>query len=48
VKSLERNMLGMVGIGPVDETLIGLAGDLQAKDADKWLDKLKALGERGQ
>jgi putative NADPH-quinone reductase len=48
VKSLERNMLGMVGIGPVDETLIGLAGDLQAKDADKWLGKLKALGERGQ
>ncbi len=46
VKSLERNLLGMVGIGPVSETLVGLTDGMQAEDAAKWLTKLKTLGER--
>lgn len=44
VKSLERNILGFVGIAPVHETLIGRVGELSQKDAAKWLDKLAALG----
>jgi putative NADPH-quinone reductase len=48
VKSLERNILGMVGIAPVHETLIGLTGNMKAADAIKWLSKLKRLGERAE
>lgn len=44
VKSLERNILGFVGIAPVDETLIGGAGHLDEAAAGKWLKKLRALG----
>ena len=44
VKSLERNILGFVGIAPVHETLIGLTGDMKAADVAKWLAKLKQLG----
>lgn len=44
VKSLERNILGFVGIAPVDETLIGGVGELDAAVARKWLDRMRALG----
>jgi len=47
VKSLERNILGFVGIAPVDETLIGGAGKLAAPDAERWLAKLRSLGSKG-
>lgn len=46
VKSLERNILGFVGIAPVNETLIGMVGNLKAEDGRKWLKKLRALGTR--
>jgi putative NADPH-quinone reductase len=48
VKSLERNVLGFVGIAPVHETLIGMVGTLQPEDAQKWLAKLRRLGRRGE
>jgi putative NADPH-quinone reductase len=48
IKSLDRNMLGIVGIAPVHETLIGLTGNMKPVDADKWLKKLKRLGERAE
>ena len=48
IKSLERNILGMVGIAPVHETLIGMTGDMKAADAAKWLGKLKRLGQQAQ
>ncbi len=48
VKSLERNILGFVGIAPVHETLIGLTGDMKQADAAKWMTKLKRLGEQAQ
>jgi putative NADPH-quinone reductase len=48
VKSLERNLLGIVGIAPVHETLIGLADNLKPADATKWLAKLKRLGEMAE
>ncbi len=44
VKSLERNILGFVGISPVNETLIGMVGNLKPDDAAKWLKKMRALG----
>jgi putative NADPH-quinone reductase len=44
VKSLERNILGFVGIAPVDETLIGTVGGLKPEDAAQWQLKLRKLG----
>jgi putative NADPH-quinone reductase len=44
VKSLERNLLGIVGIAPVHETLIGLTANMKSADAAKWLTKLNGLG----
>jgi putative NADPH-quinone reductase len=44
VKSLERNILGFVGIAPVHTTMIGLTGDMKTEDAAKWLLKLERLG----
>jgi putative NADPH-quinone reductase len=44
VKSLERNILGFVGIAPVDETLIGMVGGFKPGDAEKWMLKLHRLG----
>ena len=44
VKSLERNILGFVGISPVNETLIGGVDDLGAKGVQRWQDKLRRLG----
>lgn len=46
LKSMRRNILGMVGIGPVRETLIGSAEGMQAQEAAKWLGKLRRLGEK--
>ena len=48
IKSLERNLLGIVGIAPVHETLIGLTGNMKQIDAAKWLLKLKRLGEKAE
>lgn len=44
VKSLERNILGFVGIAPVHESLIGMVGDMKEKDAAKWLARMEKLG----
>jgi putative NADPH-quinone reductase len=46
VKSLERNILGFVGISPVHTTLIGGAGGMKAEAARKWKRRLGALGTR--
>jgi putative NADPH-quinone reductase len=48
VKSLERNILGFVGISPVNETLIGLVDKLDPVSARKWTDKLEKLGAAAQ
>jgi putative NADPH-quinone reductase len=48
VKSLERNILGFVGIAPVNETLIGMVGNAKPEDARKWLAKLRELGRQGE
>jgi putative NADPH-quinone reductase len=48
LKSLERNLLGIVGIAPVHETLIGLTGNMKTDEASKWLSKLRGLGEEAE
>lgn len=48
LKSLERNILGFVGIAPVDETLIGMVGKLDDKSAAKWLARMATLGREGK
>ena len=48
VKSLERNILGFVGIAPVHETLIGMTGNMKPPEATKWLDKLERLGAKAE
>jgi putative NADPH-quinone reductase len=44
LKSLERNILGFVGIAPVNETLIGSVEALDEKTMDRWFSKMRALG----
>ena len=46
VKSLERNILGFVGIAPVHETLIGSVDQLGAAGVARWQDKLRQLGRQ--
>ena len=48
VKSLERNVLGFVGIAPVKETLIGMVDKLDDVGAQKWMNKLRQLGAGAQ
>jgi putative NADPH-quinone reductase len=45
VKSLERNILGFVGIAPIEHTLIGGVGAMKPAAAGAWLTRLKRLGE---
>jgi putative NADPH-quinone reductase len=47
VKSLERNILGFVGVGPIHETLIGSVEGIDDRARTKWLSKLRALGRQG-
>lgn len=44
LKSLERNILGFVGIAPVNETLVGLVDKLGEPGVAKWRGKMRALG----
>ena len=46
VKSLERNILGFVGIGPIHETLVGLVDNLDTKALGKWFEKMRELGRQ--
>lgn len=44
VKSLERNILGFIGIAPVNETLIGMVANMDEKTVQKHLAKMRKLG----
>jgi putative NADPH-quinone reductase len=46
LKALERNILGFVGIGPIEETLIGLVDRLDAESSAKWFEKMRVLGRQ--
>jgi putative NADPH-quinone reductase len=47
LKSLERNILGFVGIKPVKDTIIGMTENMDAKSIQKWLSKMQNLGSHG-
>jgi len=47
VKSLERNVLGFVGIAPVHETLIGMVERLGEAGVRQWQERLRRLGQQG-
>jgi putative NADPH-quinone reductase len=47
LKSLERNILGFCGIGPIRETLIGIVESRNESRRRKWLGRLHRLGARG-
>lgn len=47
IKSLKRNILGFVGIAPVSETLIGMAGNPATTKVADWVGKLEQLGREG-
>lgn len=47
VKSLERNILGFVGVSPVEHTLIGGVAGLSPASAKTWLTRLRRLGGEG-
>ncbi|MDP1655006.1 MAG: NAD(P)H-dependent oxidoreductase [Hylemonella sp.] len=44
LKSLERNILGFVGIAPVNETLVGMVDKLGEAGVKKWQGQMRALG----
>ena len=48
VKSLERNILGFVGISPVNETLVGPVDKLGDAGVQKWQARLRKLGREAQ
>ena len=48
IKALERNILGFVGIAPIEETLIGLVESMDDKARAKWFRKLHELGRHAR
>jgi len=44
LKSLERNILGFCGIGPVRAALVGMVGTVDAAKREKWLRKMREAG----
>ena len=46
IKSLERNILGFVGIAPVHETLVGSVEQLGEDGVAKWKARMQALGAK--
>lgn len=47
IRSLERNILGFVGIHPVRDTIVGMVGSMHDRAAKKWLGKIERLGDQG-
>jgi putative NADPH-quinone reductase len=47
LKSLERNVLGFCGIGPIRESLIGMVEGSSSR-REKWLAEMRDLGFRGR
>jgi putative NADPH-quinone reductase len=48
LKSLERNILGFVGIGPIRTSLIGMVETKSDAKRTRCLEKLRALGRQGR
>ncbi len=47
LKSLERNILGFCGIGPIRETLFGRVEAVSDATRAQWIEKMRRLGRRG-
>lgn len=48
LKSLERNILGFCGIGPIKESLIGRVEAANNAKREQWLEKMRTLGRQGR
>jgi putative NADPH-quinone reductase len=48
LKSLERNILGFSGIGPIKASLIGSIEGMNEKQRAAWLDEMRGLGDIGK
>ena len=48
LKSLERNILGFCGIGPITESLIGMIEAPDNANRERWLAKMCTLGHAGK
>jgi putative NADPH-quinone reductase len=48
LRSLERNILRLCGMRPVRDTLFGMVEMRSAGTRKRWLEKVTALGRRGQ
>ena len=42
----EKNTLGLSGLGPIRETLIGLVEAANGRRRERWIDKVYALGRK--
>ncbi|MEO8344786.1 MAG: NAD(P)H-dependent oxidoreductase [Betaproteobacteria bacterium] len=47
IRSFERNVLDFVGIGPTQETLIGMVEGRDLETRQRWLAKVSELGRSG-
>lgn len=47
LKSLTRNVLHFVGLGPIRHTLIGLVEGKNAAKRTKWLERMRRMGRAG-
>lgn len=47
LKSLERNILGFCGIGPIRDSLIGMV-EASETQRQKWLAKMQVFGQKGK
>jgi putative NADPH-quinone reductase len=48
VKNLERNILSFCGITPARRTLLGMVEGVSAARRQRWLEKVRQLGEQGR
>lgn len=44
VKSMKRNILQFVGLDPVEDTVIGLAGKMNVEKVDRWRRRMASMG----
>ena len=48
LKSLERNILGFAGIGPIRESLFGMIESASDAKRKRWLQEMRALGRQAR
>jgi len=48
LKSLERSILGFIGISPIRESLFGMVENVRPARREKWIARMKALGKEAR